>query len=273
MEKGILYFIWQGSKQSAEQTYEREFKLAIKSAASVKEQLGDIHTTLFTNLKGIASIPEIDNLVEHHSNYLDRKGLPDIWVYKYECLLQSPYELTIHLDADTYACSDFSETWDVMEYFDLAIPLSVTRLSRPYTVPVCFPEPAGGFMLWKKNSKMKKLLEEIKKLLIKRTGGCDEPFIRIALYYSDIRYAILPEEYNCIYTHPGYLFGEVKIMHGRRDSIIDDAKIFNTKVYEDYPPWKRLHTGNKLLLFRKKRQKIQEIVEEIDYQNGGNIRA
>ena len=273
MEKGILYFIWQGPKQSAEQTYEDQFKLAIRSAASVKEQLGDIHTTLFTNLKGLESIPEIDNLVEYDSPFLDRNGKPDIWEYKYQCLLQSPYDITLHMDADTYACADFSEVFDVMDQFDLAIPLSVTYLSRPYTVPVCFPEPAGGFMLWKKNEKTKKFLEETKALVEKRTGGCDEPFIRIALYYSDVRYAILPWEYNCLYIHPGYLFGEVKIMHGRRDSIVEDAKIMNTKAYKEFPPWKRLHTGNKLLLFKKKKQKLQEIVEEIDYQNGGNIRA
>ena len=47
----------------------------------------------------------------------------------------------------------------------------------------------------------------------------------------------------------------------------------NTKDYKEFPPWKRLHTGNKLLLFKKKKQKLQEIVKEIDYQNGGNIRA
>ena len=45
--------------------------------------------------------------------------------------------------------------------------------------------------------------------------------------------------------------------------------IINTIVYEGYPPWKRLATGNKLLLFKKIRQKLMKVDRVIEYSGIG----
>jgi hypothetical protein len=42
----------------------------------------------------------------------------------------------------------------------------------------------------------------------------DQPAFREALFNSDIRYAVLPMEYNCRVEFGHYLIGEVKMIHG-----------------------------------------------------------
>jgi hypothetical protein len=130
-------------------------------------------------------------------------------------------------------------------------------LKEWHGVPSCFPELAGGFMLWKKNEKIdwffNRTLELIRMKLTKRG---DEPYLTKALYESNVRYAIVPWEYTCVFTHPGYIYGPVKIMHGRRtNDIEEDAKIFNQSV------GKRIFTGEELIEVEvgRKKCKVKQI--------------
>ena len=91
---------------------------------------------------------------------------------------------------------------------------------------------------------------------MKLTKRADEPYFAVALYESDVRYAIIPWEYTCVFTHPGYLYGKVKIMHGK-NNIIENAEIFN----ED--EGKRIFTGEELIRLdvRSRSSKIKEIAK------------
>jgi hypothetical protein len=219
----------------------------IISATSLKKHMPYMRTDLYTDLAiDKVSFSCFDNI------YLTETP-EHIWPYKYECLLKSPYEHTLHLDSDTYIVEDFSEVFQMLDRFDIVMPLSVHYISSKVSnVPDCFPEPAGGFMVWEKNAKTTKFFEDVRQAKINKRKGSDEPFLRWVLYHSpEIQFGVIPQEYNCVYAHPGYLFGKVKVMHGKRATIVKDAEIFNTNVYEDFPPFKRVFTGNKISFFKK----------------------
>jgi hypothetical protein len=50
------------------------------------------------------------------------------------------------------------------------------------------------------------------------SGGTvgDQATFRVALYESDVRFTVLPPEYNCRITFPTYVHGPARILHGRR---------------------------------------------------------
>jgi len=238
--------------------------LANRSACSLKKYMPDLPITLFTNIKLNITYP-FDNIVEIP------EPVQDVWVTKFDCLLKSPYEYTLHMDADTYVCDKLDEVFNSLDKFDLAATMSVSWNTRPLqNVPSCFPELAFGVFWYRKNSNVENFLKLTKFYLGKRLGGCDEPWVRLALYKSDVKFYVLPWEYNCLYTHPAYLFDKVKVFHGHSKTIVEDAEIINTKIYEDYPPWKRLITGTKVMLFKKIRQKIMKVEKELEYKGLGN---
>jgi len=257
MKAGVLYFVINKPGRAVERTIKAHYNLAVRSAKSLKVHMPHLPTTLFTNL----DLSDLDS--DCFSNVIVTKSPEDMWTYKYECLLSSPYEHTLHMDADTYVCDNFSEVFDLLSNFDLVAPLSpYYRSLKLREVPNCFPELAGGFMLWKKNKKTQDLLTRILELVQNRVRGvADEPYIRKALYESDVRYAVIPWEYNCVCLLAGYLFSKVKVIHGRSDDIVRDAKVLNMSKSP------RIYTGETLFLLRRcrKRRKFVEVDKAIHY--------
>jgi hypothetical protein len=43
----------------------------------------------------------------------------------------------------------------------------------------------------------------------------DQATFRVALYQSEVRFTVLPPEYNCRFVFPAYVQGPVRILHGR----------------------------------------------------------
>lgn len=246
---GVLYFVVGDRKGSY-------YDMAVRSAEGVKKYMPNLHTTLFTD-----RIDEVAKCFDE-GIHTPTPNMKDIWLYKYDCFLNTPYEYTLHLDADTYICDGFMEVFDMLDRFDF-----VTCLSPHYGldekiegVPSCFPEIAGGFMLWKNNYMMIELWDRIIELLPhKKQGRADEPTIRRAMYESNVRYAIIPWEYTCVYSQPGYLNGKVKIMHGKGKWIERASEKFNG-VTE-----KRVYSGSELFRLKYVRRRYMGLKETIPY--------
>ena len=257
MNIGLIYIIVNKRKERKDdETIKSQYDPAVISAKSVKKHIPDMNITLFTNLKSISEFDKVfdniimvDELETHHM----------IWQKKWEYMLLSPYYITLHLDADTYACDNFSEVFTMMDYFDMAIPMSPYYFSRSKMgVQECYPELAGGMFVFKKNSKTEMFINDmIEELKNRRRYYTDEPYIRKLLYYSDIRYAVLPMEYNCVITHPGYLFGKIKIAHGRCD-LAENAELLNSH------PGRKIFSGETLYLIDHAK-KFVTVIEEIKY--------
>ena len=274
MTKGALYVLASGNKpgeywEDLDITEGYYYNLVVNSVKSLKKQMPELPVTVFTNYSNVEN-----ELFDEVRMVRDS----EVWLMKYRAVLDTPYDLTVHMDADTYVCAPFWEVFDTVdERFDVAATMSVNwRSARYKNLAPCYPEPAFGVFWWRRSDRMTSLFEQIYKMMETRTGGCDEPFVRVALYQRpDVQFYILPWEYNCLYTHPCYLFSQVKVLHGHGAEMERDAEVINTRVYKDYLPYKRLLTGKEVWFYKKRRQKIMGIVGKIQYQGlqGEDIRA
>ena len=248
---GIIYFVISKSQRMW------HYDMAVKSAKSLRFHMPWLAIQLYTNIGNIPLRNDyFDDVI--HTEYPEK-----IWIYKWECLKKSPYDYTLHLDADTYICDEFSEIFEMLQRFDL-----VTCMSPHYGleekiqgVPLCYPEPAGGFLVWRKNEKTNWWINRTLELLRarKRFFRADEPTIRQTMYESDMQIGIVPWEYTCVYGVPGYLEGKVKIMHGHAPNIEKDAEIFNEVAK------RRIFDGGLLYRMRDTHGRYVELEKTIPY--------
>ena len=167
------------------------------------------------------------------------------------------------MDSDTYVAEDFSEIFQLLDRFDLALLQSpFEQKYRLKDVPDCFPEFNCGIILYKNEPKVYDLFRTWKvlyerdlvnaKQLMKPNQGClqDQPTFREAIYHSDVRVATLPPEYNCSINNPGRLLGKVKIFQGRHPSFPNLARKMNKKVGERV--YVRASEARMIVIHRKK---------------------
>lgn len=153
---------------------------------------------------------------------------------------RSPFDRTIYLDTDTYICDDrfFEDIFAVLDQFDLASTTDVGRrhdlqYNDSYTnfaevqAPGSFPWLNTGLLAFCDNGRVSKLFSDwvathdrhrrnfrTTKLENEPDYVMGQPAFREALFNSDVRYAVLPMEYNCRVEFGHYLIGEVKMIHG-----------------------------------------------------------
>lgn len=258
---GVLYFLVEDRKNDY-------FNMAVRSVQSIRRHMPWLKFTLFVGkeLDEGLDLSAFDTVIYAEPDKTRKKW---IWSYKYDCLLSSPYDVTLHLDSDTFACDDFSEVFEMMDRFDFVSTLSphygMEELNL-HGAPSCFPEIAGGFMLWRKNDITTKWLELIRERLpaisYKRA---DEPAIRWAIWDTvELRYAIIPWEYTCVYQHPGYLQYKVKIMHGK-DKYLNETIEEAVALFNKEPITKRVYTGEQLFKLKKVRKRFMGVDEVIPY--------
>lgn len=261
MNKGVLYFIV-GDKKN------QYFDMAVRSVKSLKQYMPSLKCTLFTpnNLEERGLDQTVfDTVIQTDPPENVRHGL---WRYKYDCFLASPYDVTLHLDADTFICDDFSEVFDMMGRFDFVSPISPHYALDEVVpgVPACFPEICGGFMLWRKNDVTEAFWHRLKECLLSSSRRrADEPAIRRVMFeMNELKFALIPWEYTCVYSVPGYLQYKVKIIHGKdknlNETIEEAAALFNKE-----PITKRVYTGEQIFKLKKIRKKFMEVDEIIPY--------
>lgn len=145
-------------------------------------------------------------------------------------LENSPYEVTLFLDSDTYVCADISELFELSYKFDVALAHAPKRFTENYLnqytftnpkkITKAFPEFNTGVILYKKSKGFFEMIDLSKKLYDSYSNQVkknlpDQIVFREATFLSDISIATLTPEYNCRTIFPTYIEGELKIIHGR----------------------------------------------------------
>jgi len=216
---------------------------ALTSAASLKRVMPGLPVTLFCDQ--IMSDQLLDQVVPVERNHWD----PSV---KIDHIANSPYEHTLFLDADTYITGDLSELLSILDRFDVALAHSPVRTSyRPDAVPDSFPEFNSGVILFRQSTSVRDLFSrwadyyarDLERLRRGEIGWRrahentfyhgdlpDQPTLREALYCSDLRVATLPPEYNCRFSLPGFVDGQVKILHGKSLHLPEFAAAINAVV-------------------------------------------
>jgi hypothetical protein len=136
-------------------------------------------------------------------------------------------ERALLLDSDTRVCDAIRDVFALLDAFELAAAHAPVRLGpgQPASIrtraPAAFPELNTGVLAYRKTSGVADLFtrwwslhEEVLRSGTHRGIG-DQATFRVALYESNVRFAVLPTEFNCRFTIPTSVQGRVRILHGR----------------------------------------------------------
>lgn len=208
MSQGAIYIITQNP---------RYVGLLLTSAASLKRAMPDLPITVFSQFP--VESPLFDKVVRVEPT---QDGFYD----KTRWMHESPYDRTLFIDADTYVLEPVPELFTLLDHFDCAATHEEylnTDWHGQYCrsdVPESYPEFNTGILLLKRCDRVDRLLQtwgDLYRAYLEEKPSVninDQPFFRVAVYYSDARIATLTREYNCKFRGQGYLNGKVKILHG-----------------------------------------------------------
>jgi hypothetical protein len=223
-EKGVVY-IATGENCRAE---------AVKSAKSLKAHNQSIPIAIFSDKESVDPVFNFHFLIENPEfSTLDK--VKNLW--------KTPFAKTLFLDSDTYVEEDLMDIFDVLDRFDF---VGTHEVARGYwydefqgQVPKAFCEFNGGVLLFRNRPEVVELLKEWHPMYLKTREWLskygtskwmltnDQPSLRYLLYHRpEIKLWILPTEYNAIRINGTYLWGKVKIAHGK-GNIEDVAKRMN----------------------------------------------
>jgi hypothetical protein len=149
------------------------------------------------------------------------------WSDKPLALSQDDHERVLFLDTDTRICGSIVELFELLDAFDLAAAHAPIRLgpSQPEgvasQVPQAFPELNTGVIVFRRSRAVAQFLDRWWQLhqdilrSVDHGPANDQATFRVALYQSKLRFSVLTPEYNCRFVFPTYIYGPVRIIHGR----------------------------------------------------------
>jgi len=207
---------------------------ANRSASSIKALMPDLPLAIFTD-KPSSMPPGLFNHVFLISD-------PTYSSYdKIEPLAKTPFARTLFLDSDTLVIETVYELRDLLDRFEFAYCHAPVRFEEN-DFPGCneaFPQGNSGVILYKRGPRMRKLFLAWAELyraqresfrLSGFTGRMlDQPSFRQVVYSSDLRFTILPSEYNLRTAMPYFAGGRarVKILHGRDPELTAASRLVN----------------------------------------------
>jgi hypothetical protein len=202
-EKGILYIA----------TGRRHLGEMLISARSVRRHMPGVPIVVYTDQQDLPAdvFDEVRPISDPRHSFID----------KIAPLCDTPFERTIFLDTDTLACAPFTDLFEILDRFDLALAHAPYRHDRPFVTPNCFAELNTGVLAYRRTPEMVSLFQDWLRLYQKEvaeTGrmDSDQPAFREALYRSPVSPYILPTEYNLRTVMPAAVGRcTVRIIHGR----------------------------------------------------------
>jgi len=152
---------------------------------------------------------------------------------KVDLLAHTPFDYTLYLDSDTSVTTDIREMFLLLDRFDMAFAHEFRRRNINHTriwrekLPEAFPQFNGGVLLYKKNQAVLEFLNEWSSSFKKAGFLQDQITLRELLWFSPLRIATLPPEYNVRYLKYHFLWSRSEAR----------TKIFHLQLYHDGPFW------------------------------------
>ena len=167
--------------------------------------------------------------VESQSDDFDiRLPLPNArrtWADKIRGMLASPFTQTLFLDTDTLVLRPLDHLFELLRRFDMAAAFEPAHGLDPIPrVPTGFAELNSGVVLFKNTDQVRAVLENWLHLFDEQTadnvragrpGGDDQYAFTRAVYCSELRFFVLPPEFNCRVIFPQVVSGPVYLAHCR----------------------------------------------------------
>ncbi|MCB1339382.1 MAG: hypothetical protein KDK10_18655, partial [Maritimibacter sp.] len=121
---------------------------------------------------------------------------------KLDCMGRTRFDRTLYLDADTRVLAPLGDLFDILDRFELALAHDVRRATDliretagPPT-PYAFPQLNSGVVLYRRTARMLDFLAEWARRFAESGGGRDQPILKAMLWESELRFWVLPPEFN-----------------------------------------------------------------------------
>jgi hypothetical protein len=153
-----------------------------------------------------------------------------------------PYARFVYLDTDTHPVSDLSEIFALLEHFDFAGHQLFEGHDSPIAgVPDAFPEFQGGVLAFRRSPALEAFFARWLALYdgFRAPGQpdrdayanvTDQKSLRLALYESALRLAVLGPEFDFTPAHVNFACANVRILHGRGDDFDVFARRINAQL-------------------------------------------
>ena len=167
--------------------------LAIQSARSLKQHNPDLPADIFTDAPDAAGLDVFDQ-VHPVPNTHERA--------RFDCFGLSRFDRTLLLDCDTLVLRPLGDLFDILHRFDLAMAHDVRRASdliqegAQVQTPYAFPQLNAGVMLYRHSAETKAFFAEWRRRYYEQGEGRDQVTLKDLLWESDIRFYVLPPEFN-----------------------------------------------------------------------------
>lgn len=142
---------------------------------------------------------------------------------KVDMLAKSPFDRTVFLDTDVEVVADLSGLFELLDRFDLALAHAHSRNKRSTTttwqteLPDAFPQCNSGVLAYRKSPETTAFFDQWSRDFSAANVAKDQVTLRELLWKSDLRFFILPPEYNIRHTRYvrfwKYYEADPKILH------------------------------------------------------------
>ena len=135
-------------------------------------------------------------------------------------MFSSPFQKTLFLDTDTEVFAPLGEVFELLDRFDIVFQQDSSGYHYKLDgVPHAFPEPSTGVIGFRKSAAINEFArlwaDYFDRYVAEMGREWDQRSFRHAIYVSNLRFAILPPEYNFLIYFPQYAMGDLKVIHGR----------------------------------------------------------
>ena len=199
---------------------------ARQSARSLRNTNPNIRIALFTDaiLEDQTPFDVVHRLENVRRSFADKIAV----------LRTAPYDRFVFLDGDTFVIGDISPLFALLDRFDFAAAHDLLRVNTPLPgLPLSFPELNTGVMGIRRSAMFSEFMERWEKLYLEHRAAFDrlptedQPSFRQLLWNSNLRFATLTPEWNCMFDAGQGISGHVFILHGRTPHIEYVARKIN----------------------------------------------
>jgi len=245
-------------------------KAVVRSAISLRRVMPDLPIA-------IASDRMIDGPFDRHISIEETDGFRA----KIVGMMQTPFEQTVFLDADTFVLADIGDVFELLDRYDMALVHEPSRVSLVLDdVPASFPEFNSGVIAYRSTPLVQSALADWLREygeIRPRPKTQDQPSLRRVLYRTtELRIATLTSEFNRRIDTAGYFHGQIRVLHGwpRTDITFEriaaamsagspdsprayaGGRVFDHKgrqIGDFLPPWHRIRSVARRILPRRAR--------------------
>jgi len=197
------------------------------SAANFRKHSTDVHFVLYTDVDFTSSafdeIVKIPNLIP---NGYTAPGWSEGRVYfesKIKILSETRFEKNLYLDGDIKTLVDIDCMFSMLDKFSIVVAhdsCRTTKWSDTFNVPLCFPDLNCGLVFYRK-SDTHDFFKSWEVNFSIQPQPHDQPSFRKTLWDCDLRFAILPPEFNWRPKKFHY-HQDLAIIHGRGDGFLPE---------------------------------------------------